>query len=813
MKDRIMHALDSVRLKSNAAAVVLCELSPNHETAFVLAIAPRGLMAQGMPFPAQADPAPRLESDPLQLSQVLPVALRLALSAPASHAWTQSLQGTRLQITLAWSQPPHPQVLHTLAPLIDAQLRSSAIDFALRQQLSFENARLQTVLGALQQAVVTIDSLRQEASVNRAAQRLLGLSANTVSATVMAQALQHWQAAALNQEQVIEVARQLARQPGATVTDVVWRFAQNPTHVRVTTVALDNAGASGRVWVFDDISAQMAALHAAEQAQARYRLLAENADDIVFRESPDRTFEWVSDSVTAVLGWSAQEMVGQSPAAFVHPEDKTRIFMPVPQQLKQAAVNKDRWVYQARYRCKDGSHRWLEVSIRTVRDASGAVSAWVGSCRDVQRQVQTQQALALSQGRLRASLDGMLDPQVLLAPVRDPGGTIVDFIYLEVNRATTQYLAMPAQTLIGSSVLHTMQGLKDSGLFALYVQAMHSDAPLVADDFLYDNEVLGLVRRYDIRGTRVGDELTITWRDTTERFEAKERIAQSEQHFRLLAENSADVVLLVRDGRIDWASPSMARTLNWQPTQWLGKSYLDFIHPQDRRLAMETLSTLQTSGARVLRLRLRALSGQFHWAEVHVDVYIGADGVQEGVVASFRTIDAEVAAEAAIARLARFDTLTGLANRREALDCFTQRQSQKRQAGGGSAVLFCDVDRFKSINDSYGHAAGDEVLRALAHRIRASVRSDDICARMGGDELLVILDSIHTLEQAGDLAEHIRRAAERPIPLDESEVHTSLSIGVALAKPGEAFEQVTARADAAMYEAKKKGRNQVVLVG
>ena len=342
---------------------------------------------------------------------------------------------------------------------------------------------------------------------------------------------------------------------------------------------------------------------------------------------------------------------------------------------------------------------------------------------------------------------------------------------------------------------------------------MHSDAPLVADDFLYDNEVLGLVRRYDIRGTRVGDELTITWRDTTERFEAKERIAQSEQHFRLLAENSADVVVLVRDGRIDWASPSMARTLNWQPTQWLGKSYLDFIHPQDRRLAMETLSTLQTSGARVLRLRLRALSGQFHWAEVHVDVYIGADGVQEGVVASFRTIDAEVAAEAAIARLARFDTLTGLANRREALDCFTQRQSQKRQAGGGSAVLFCDVDRFKSINDSYGHAAGDEVLRALAHRIRASVRSDDICARMGGDELLVILDSIHTLEQAGDLAEHIRRAAERPIPLGESEVHTSLSIGVALAKPGEAFEQVTARADAAMYEAKKKGRNQVVLVG
>lgn len=405
-----MRTLDSVRLKANAAAVVLCERTPSNETAFVLAIAPRGLVAQGTPFAAQADTAPRLESDPLQLSLVLPVALRLALPVPASHAWTQPLPGTQLQVTLAWSQAPHPQVLHTLASFIDAQLRSPAIDFALRQQLRFENARLQTVLAALEQAVVTIDGLRQEASVNRAAQRLLGLAASSVSAKDMAQALQRWQAAALNQDQVVEVARRLARQPGATVTAVVWRFAQAPTHVRVTTAALDNAGASGRVWVFDDISAQMVALDVAEQAQARYRLLAENADDIVFREAPDRTFDWVSDSVTAVLGWTAQELVGQSPAVFVHPEDKARIFMPAPQLLDQTAATNDRWVYQARYRCKDGSHRWLEVNIRAVLDASGAVSAWVGSCRDVQAQVETQQALALSQGRLRASWDGMLDP-------------------------------------------------------------------------------------------------------------------------------------------------------------------------------------------------------------------------------------------------------------------------------------------------------------------------------------------------------------------------------------------------------------------
>lgn len=516
--------------------------------------------------------------------------------------------------------------------------------------------------------------------------------------------------------------------------------------------------------------------------------------------------------MTATLGWTAQEMIRRAPEEFVHPDDKALIFTPAPRLVDKAAAQ-GRYVYRARYLCKDGRYRWLEVNIRTVLDASGAVSAWVGSCRDVQEQVETHQALALSQGRQRASLDGMLDPQVLLAPVRDHSGVIVDFIYLEANRATTQYLSMSADSLIGSTMLETMPGLKDSGLFALYVQAMNSDEPLVVDDFLYDNEVLGLVRRYDIRGTRVGDELTLTWRDTTERFETQARIAQSEQHFRLLAENSADVVALARNERIDWVSPSVERTLGWKPTQWLGCSYLDFIHPEDQTLASEAMSTLKTSGARVLRLRLRALSGQFHWAEVHVDVYIGADGNHEGAVASFRTIDAEVAAEAAVARLARFDTLTGLANRNEALHHFAERQLQKRCAGGGSAVLFCDVDRFKSINDTYGHAAGDEALRALATRIRGCVRSDDICARMGGDELLVILDGIHALEQARDIAEKIRLAAERPITVGDSALTTSLSIGVALAKPGEEFDQVMARADAAMYEAKKNGRNQVVLVG
>lgn len=808
-----MRALEEVRLHAGAAAVILSETAPSSETTFVVATTPVGLVDIGTPLPPHDAVAPDVESDPARLPALLPVALRLALPTPATHAWAQPLSDTLLKVTLAWPHPPAEEVTRGLAPWIDDHLRLAAIEFTLRQRLSLENTRLQTVWGLLEQAIVTIDGLRQEATINRAAERLLGVPACPVSANVISDALRRFQDAALNHDDVAAVASQLARQPDATVTGVVWRFASAPTHVRVTTAPFDGAGARGRIWVFDDISVQMVALQAAEEARAQYRLLAENADDIVFRQSPHGMLEWISDSVTASLGWTKGDMVGRPLEAFVHPEDRDLV-RKADSGPEGGRAPKARFVYRARFMRKDQSCRWLEVSIRTVLDASDRVEAWIGSARDVQEQIETQQALSLSQRRLRTSVDGMLDPQVLLAPVRDAAGTIIDFTYLDVNRATTEYLSCSAEALIGSSLMETMPGVRDSGLLAMYIHTLERDEPLVVDDFLYANEVLGLVRRYDIRGSRMGDQLTLTWRDTTDRFEIQQRIAKSEQHFRLLAENSTNVVTLLREGRVAWVSPSLHRMLGWEPAQWIGRSYLDLVHPDDRSLATEAVSAIEASGARVLRLRVCAVAGGFHWAEVHADVYIDTDGKRDGLVASFRTIDAEVAAEAAIARLARFDTLTGLANRNEALQRFAERQAVERRKGGASAVLFCDVDRFKSINDLQGHAAGDQTLQVLAERIRACVRSGDICARMGGDELLVILDGIHELRQASDIAEKTRAAAEQPIPLGStSHVTATLSIGVALAASGESFDEVMARADAAMYEAKQKGRNQVVLVG
>ena len=166
--------------------------------------------------------------------------------------------------------------------------------------------------------------------------------------------------------------------------------------------------------------------------------------------------------------------------------------------------------------------------------------------------------------------------------------------------------------------------------------------------------------------------------------------------------------------------------------------------------------------------------------------------------------------EQKLERRARTDELTGLANRKEVLDHLEQLLQSQRRGDRLLAVAFCDLDHFKEINDSQGHEAGDVLLRAVAERICGCVRRDDLVARFGGDELLVLLDGVDNLAQAMAVAEKIRLALLPPVPLGAGSVSITISIGVTLAQKGESVAALINRADQALYEAKSKGRNQVI---
>jgi len=167
-------------------------------------------------------------------------------------------------------------------------------------------------------------------------------------------------------------------------------------------------------------------------------------------------------------------------------------------------------------------------------------------------------------------------------------------------------------------------------------------------------------------------------------------------------------------------------------------------------------------------------------------------------------------ANAELQHLVLHDTLTKLPNRLLLEDRVQQAVEECRRSGGHCAVLFVDLDRFKTLNDSLGHFAGDAVLRTVAERLRAAVREEDTVSRMGGDEFVILLRHVDRAQDAGDVARKIIEALSRPIVVDEHELRVGSSIGVsAFPEHGDSSARLIANADAAMYHVKKSGRSNV----
>ena len=179
-------------------------------------------------------------------------------------------------------------------------------------------------------------------------------------------------------------------------------------------------------------------------------------------------------------------------------------------------------------------------------------------------------------------------------------------------------------------------------------------------------------------------------------------------------------------------------------------------------------------------------------------------------VASFTDITARKQAEAQISRLAYHDALTGLINRFSLQSQLEQALAMARREQRAMAVIFLDLDRFKTINDTMGHAMGDQLLMEVAHRLRENVRDSDIVARLGGDEFVVVLTEVDDATAAARVADKLLQALSRRYRIGEHELHSTTSIGLAFyPNDGEDGDTLMKHADAAMYHAKSQGRNNV----
>lgn len=333
-----------------------------------------------------------------------------------------------------------------------------------------------------------------------------------------------------------------------------------------------------------------------------------------------------------------------------------------------------------------GSPSHILVSSEPDRDSALQGRTWV--FYDESESAQAIESLTRAHAQLRASADAMLDPQVLVEAIRDASGKTVDLIYRDVNHATCSYLGMRRKDLIGGSLLKSLPNLAGSGLMARYAHCAETGEPVVLDAFPAYTDVLEGPRHYDIRAAGAGPGLvSLTWRDVTERVEAAERIAGSEQRFRLLAENVGDVVMHIRGGVIAWVSPSVEEVLGAGPEHWVGRRVSDIIAPEDRD-AHEKVTWLNVDRTVVPRGRVIAADGTTHWVHVHAKAFYDAGGNPDGYTASFRVID---------------DEMHAIENVEEAQRQKAEADARYRRLMDNSAVGMCLTTRdgrFETVNDA-----------------------------------------------------------------------------------------------------------------
>jgi len=283
---------------------------------------------------------------------------------------------------------------------------------------------------------------------------------------------------------------------------------------------------------------------------------------------------------------------------------------------------------------------------------------------------------------------------------------------------------------------------------------------------------------------------------------------------RALVEHSADMVSVVgADGRVSYMSPAVTTVLGYDPADLIGRDASWFTHPDDSMtLASHLEAVMAVPGAHApIEVRARHADGSWRWLELAPTNQL-CNPVVNGVVVNFREISERRRFEDQLAHQALHDSLTGLPNRELLVDRIGQALARAARGSTRAGVLFLDLDRFKLVNDTRGHAAGDEVLVAAARRLRHATRGSDTVARFGGDEFVVLYDDV--TDAADLLARGRALCTEMAVPfrLRQSELDVSVSIGAALGTGNESPDAILRDADAAMYHAKERGGGTVALV-
>jgi diguanylate cyclase (GGDEF)-like protein/PAS domain S-box-containing protein len=414
---------------------------------------------------------------------------------------------------------------------------------------------------------------------------------------------------------------------------------------------------------------------------------------------------------------------------------------------------------------------------------------------------------------LRAAMDLVASPGARSWRIDgDPGGTVARATD-DVDPATfldSAELALFPNSetgigvLTGLSLLHATLGVPSTHALVVIALPMRGAGREAA--------VIAAVQPPSDRTIASLESLARTMALALERLDVGEILLErrSERRLRLMLQYASDVILILdHDLTIVHVTPAVEPIIGMPAPELLGMNWLEVVTARDREAGHDLVSLAQ--GGRPARGELRLNTADGHARHVDAVVTEVIDEDLMGFVVTCHDVTERHDLEQQLTHQAFHDALTGLANRA----LFRDRLGHAMARSRGSAsygVLFIDLDDFKTVNDSLGHAAGDQLLREMTTRLRSCLREADTAARLGGDEFAILLEDVDGDEDCVEIAERLLARLAEPFDVAGTEVSTSASIGIArgLSNPrGPALpEDLMRNADLALYEAKKTGKNR-----
>jgi diguanylate cyclase (GGDEF)-like protein/PAS domain S-box-containing protein len=511
--------------------------------------------------------------------------------------------------------------------------------------------------------------------------------------------------------------------------------------------------------------------------------------DLLLVSDGDGRIRFANNAACTFLGYTSEDIIGRQLEELL-----------VPSAGSEAALQG--WVRDREYifRTKMGQPIELTLSHSPVTHR-GEVTGAVIIGRDLRERKryewEARRAVTLLQSTLDSTADGILviaqDGRVLTWNQRfaDMWGIPTELMEHDEDR-----------TLIGQLV----EQLSDPAEFLRSMEALRAH-PEVESVHLLEFKDGRRLEQYSI-GRYLDDVPLRVWsfRDVTARLAAENALRDSEARYRLLFEqNAAGVCLATADGRIIECNATFADMVGYGVDE-LKQNHLRDVFERPSGVEDIQLQLAETPTVRGLEIEMKRPDG----VRVSVLANVSLLGGGDRAVVHMTAVDISdrKRAEEQVEFQAYHDALTQLPNRRLFVERLELNLLTAKRARGNVAVLFIDLDRFKTINDTLGHTVADGLLLEIAHRLRSCVRQTDTVARYGGDEFTVILPDLHQPEDAAQVAEKILERVAEPVIVGATAIEVSVSIGIAVFPyDGNDIDTLLRNADDAMYRAKQAGRN------